>query len=650
MLVRLENVSKEYSGQALFEGIVAQCNPGDHIALIGRNGTGKTTLFNLIDGTTVPDTGTITRASRLSISRVDQIPVLDSDRTVCEEALIVFDNLKRIEARLEELEHLIAGGGHESDEIAGEYEELRARFELDGGYDYPSRTEKVLHGIGFKQEDLNLLCSHLSGGQQSRVALARTLLRPAELLLLDEPTNHLDLNGILWLTNFLKEQKRAFILISHERRLLDQVTGLTWEFESGTLFTYSVPFTHSRKVREERRRLQQKEYERQQEWKRKTEDYIRRNIAGQKTRQAQSRRKQLAKTRFIEKPRTENGERRTVHAQLAMRIASAQRGGSVSFSLENGTIGFPGTILIEKVDLNVRRGDRIGILGGNGSGKSTLLRSLLGEIRLLEGRMEWGHNAVPSYFAQEAIAGRPEQTVLDCLAEISPGSTDLELRKFGARFLFRGEDIEKRVSQLSGGERSRLSLARLFSTPSNILFLDEPTNHLDIRSREALESAINGFEGSVIVVSHDLYFLDNVVDQFYLIWNHSLIQLDDLGGVGTGDWGRVTGDSGLVTGDPGPFIRAPKVSEEPRKVGSTRSDFRMGNSLSKNEQLRLKWKLEETETQIAELESRKAAIEQQLASTQNHKKLAELGQEHDEIEEELEKLLTDWETLSQTLD
>jgi ATP-binding cassette subfamily F protein 3 len=616
MLFRLENVGKEFSGRWLFTEITAQCNDSDRIGLIGANGAGKTTLFELIEGGRTPDEGHIFRSRRLQSSRVEQIPRFEPARTLREETLEVFADLHRVERELRELEHAIAEQGLEGS-LGSRYEELHTIFEMRGGYDYGARTEAVLFGLGFQPEDLEAPCEHLSGGQRSRMALAKALLKPSNLLLLDEPTNHVDLQGILWLEQYLKELQGALIVISHDRHFLDRVTERTWEIEGGSLFDYPASFSKSRRLRDERVRLASQAFERQLEWKRRTEDFVRRNIAGQKTKQAQARRRQLAKEEWLEEP---------VDAKPAVhiRIPETGRGGSVVFEVHDGTVGYENKILIDQVELTVERGRRIGILGGNGSGKSTLLKTILGELNLLAGKVRWGHNYVAGYFAQEGRFAATGQTAYEVLAGLNPSWTDEELRGFAARFGFRGEEIFKSVDDLSGGERSRLSLARLFSHPCNALFLDEPTNHLDIDSREALEEALSDFGGALVVVSHDLFFLQKTVSEFFLIREGRLERLERLEDL----------EQRLAAAQTGP---TPKPFRAERKEES-----RPG--LSKNERERIRRRLAQVEARIGALEKDRSQIEEELQSgSQDHTHLHRISCQFQAIEDELARLYGEWE-------
>ncbi|MGW8180703.1 MAG: ABC-F family ATP-binding cassette domain-containing protein, partial [bacterium] len=507
---------------------------------------------------------------------------------------------------------------------AEDYERIQNQFRLNGGYDFEARTEKVLFGLGFTSSELDSPCSHLSGGQQSRLFLARTLLRPADLLLLDEPTNHLDVDGILWLASYLQAYKSALVLISHDREFLDTVTSITWELEGGKLYRYAAGFSASRRLREESRRLLEQEYERQQEWKLKTEQFIRRNLFGQKTKQAQARRKQLEKTEWITPPAQDKIAPR-------MKIPEARRGGALSFAIRNGSIGFDGNALIRNVQLRVLRGERVGILGGNGCGKTTLLRTIIGELHALEGEVEWGENNVPAYFAQETGTISQDDTVLDYLAKVNPIWTDLEIRKFAATFLFRADDVHKTLKMLSGGERSRLSLARLFSRTSNVLLLDEPTNHLDIRSRESLELAIRTFSGTVLVISHDLYFLREVVERCYLIRRGILHQLEKIEGL----------TAELMA--PDPDLPAQDRDKKPPRKKDT-------SGLSKNERRRRERRLKELEEAIDHLENEKLEIQDTLhGGSQDHLLLTSISLRHKEIETSLSELLEEWAQLGAEL-
>ncbi len=622
MLFRLENVAKEFGAQTLFSGVTAQANPEDRIGLIGRNGSGKTTLLEIIQGRLEPDSGRVVRASQLEVSRIEQIPDFDRKRSVRQLAVEVFDRFRAWEERLRQLEAEMAESGV-SKAVAGEYEQLRSRLALEGGYDYQARTESVLLGLGFQMADLEVPCGRLSGGQISRLALARTLLQPAGLMLLDEPTNHLDLEGLLWLGRYLTEQSRPYLLISHDRHFLDEVTTRTWKLENQQLTAYRGAFSAARRLEQERLEQRQKEYQRQQTWKAKTEEFVRRNLYGQKTKQAQSRRRQLRKADWVERP---FGPSQT----LQLRIREAGRGGAVSLALRRAAVGYPGKVLIEDLNLTLHRGERLAILGGNGSGKSTLLLSMMQRQPLLGGVLEWGANIVPAYFSQSPRFEPEESTIYEVLRRQDLGCTDEQLRSYAARFLFREDEIFKSVESLSGGEKSRLALARLFYHPSNVLLMDEPTNHLDIDGREALEEALLGFEGTLVIVSHDLYFVERVVDTFYLIREHRLEQLPELAAL-----------RGLLLERPGKETSEETASAPRASEGS--SEPRRAVALSKNERLRRQRSLEELESRIESLESRQARVLEALQNGCDYQRMQQLSEEAHQLEQRLGDLYRRWE-------
>ena len=627
MVFRLDNLGKEFGGNWLFREVSVQCNPSERIGLIGRNGCGKSTLTALISGNLEPDEGRVQRSRPLQISSVEQTARLDPDLSILEEVLKVFAPLSRIQDELHRLEAQMSEAEGQVFDRAGEaYEGLQLRFQLQGGYDFKARAQSMLLGLGFSSAEFDSPCGNLSGGQQTRILLIKALAAPSEMMLLDEPTNHLDLSAILWLTQFLQTLKTSFVLVSHDRRLLDQVTTRTWELEGGGLHDYPVPFSRSRELRRQRRTLKQQAYVRQQELRRRTEDYIRRNIVGQKTKQAQSRRKMLEKLEPLEKPLEEA-------RSLKIQLQESTRGGAVSISIEEGDVGYPEKRLLTNLNLRIGRGDRVGILGGNGSGKSTLLKVLVGELSLLSGRLDAGLNNSFMYYSQNPSLGDGERTVYDFLRELDTYCTDEDIRSLAARFLFSQDEIFKKLDQLSGGERSRLSLAHLFFFPSNVLVMDEPTNHLDINSREALEECLSNYSGTLVIVSHDLYFLKRVADHFYLIENQGIVPLEDLDEL---FGGRVDEEQvGESKGVPAKKKRALPASSL---------------DLSKNERRRRQLLMSELESEIGTLEKRKEEISESLQVSDEHfTQLQALAQEHQRIQLQLGELYQDWEQVAEEL-
>ena len=427
MVFRLDNVGKEFGGTWIFRGISAQCNPSERIGLIGRNGCGKSTLTALILGSLEPDEGRVQRARPLQISSVEQSAKLDPDLSILDEVLKVFAPLSRIQEELHQLEaEMSEVGGKAFDKAAEAYEGLQLRFQLQGGYDFKARAQSMLLGLSFSAAEFEMPCRNLSGGQQTRILLGKALASPGQMMLLDEPTNHLDLSAILWLTRFLQTLKTSFVLVSHDRHLLDQVTTRTWELEGGFLHDYPASFSRSRELRRQRRTLKEQEYLRQQELRLRTEDFIRRNIMGQKTKQAQSRRKMLEKLKPLEKPLEDT-------RSLKIQLRESARGGALSLSVEEGEVGYPEKPLLTNLSLRIARGDRVGILGGNGSGKSTLLKVLVGELSLLAGRLDAGLNNSFMYYSQNSSIGDGERTVYDFLRELDTYCTDEDIRSLAAR-------------------------------------------------------------------------------------------------------------------------------------------------------------------------------------------------------------------------
>ncbi len=625
MVFRLDNLGKEFGGNWLFRGISAQCNPSERIGLIGRNGSGKSTLTALISGTLEPDEGRVERARPFRISSIEQMASLDPDLSILDEVLKVFAPLSQIQDEMHRLEaQMSEAGGEDFDEAAEAYEGLQLRFHLEGGYDFKARAQSMLLGLGFSSAEFEMPCRNLSGGQQTRILLIKALASPGEMMLLDEPTNHLDLTGILWLTQFLQTLKSSFVLVSHDRRLLDQVTTRTWELEGGGLHDYPVPFSRSREQRRQRRTLKEQEYVRQQELRRRTDDYIRRNIAGQKTKQAQSRRRMLEKLKPVEKPLEDA-------RSLKIQLQESARGGALSISLEGGEVGYPEKRLLSNLNFRISRGDRVGILGGNGSGKSTLLKVLVGELSLLSGRLDAGLNNRFMYYSQNPSVGDGERTVYDFLRELDTYCSDENIRSLAARFLFSQDEILKKLNQLSGGERSRLALARLFFFPSNVLVMDEPTNHLDISSREVLEECLSSYSGTQVIVSHDLYFLKKVANHFYLIENQGLVPFEDLDELfgRRVDEERVSDPSGVP---PKKKRDLPTASREP----------------SKNERRRRQFRVSQLESEIETLEKRKEEISESLQAPDEHfTQLQALAQEHQRIQLQLGELYQDWERVAE---
>ncbi len=523
----------------VFQGVNCVISRGDRIGLIGPNGEGKTTLLRILAGELEPSAGEVHRRRGLTTGYLPQDPPPAGDKTLWEDMLEVFSDLIAEERKLAELEARMADPDPDvAQEALAIYARRQHEFEARGGYDYPVRIRQTLTGLGFRPEQFDQPLAQLSGGQRTRALLAKILLRQPELLLLDEPTNHLDLAAIEWLENALLKWEGAMVVVSHDRYFLDKVMNRIWEMMWGRLTVYRGNYSHYLIQREAMLERMQKEYEAQQALIAKETEFIRRNIAGQKSKQARGRRKRLE--RLLQRQRlVAPRQRQTMRLQMMSRI----RSGELVLSTENLAVGYraqplppirrersggyvyeapapPGPddrLLFRAEDLLLKRGERAGLVGPNGSGKTSFIRTLLGEISPLEGRLRVGASVRIGYLAQAQEALQSGMTVLDALMEADPKLSIGEARAYLARFLFTGDDVFKTIDVLSGGQRSRLALARLSRQEVNFLVLDEPTNHLDIESQEVLEAMLRDFNGTVLLVSHDRYLIDAIATQVWVI-------------------------------------------------------------------------------------------------------------------------------------
>ena len=507
MLFRLSEVHKSYGTQDVLRGVSLQVNPGEHVGLVGRNGSGKTTIFRLINTEEPPDRGDVIRARGIRLGLLAQHIHFEPGSTVHESALAAFGHLQQIEHEMHELEHRMGEAVDDLDQVLERYSDLQHQFEREGGFEYAAKAEAILQGLGFDRTTWDLETEKLSGGQQNRLGLVRLLLAEPDVLLLDEPTNHLDVAAVEWLEEFLLDYPSAFVIISHDRYFLDRSCRRIIELENGRASSYTGNYSDYLVEREERREAQQRAYNNQQQMIAKTEEFIRRNLAGQKTKQAKSRRTLLAKLERIDAVSTDQ-------SSGDFRLRSIERAGNHVLTVDQTTIGYPDKVVAQGISFVLRRGECLGIIGPNGSGKTTFLRTILKKIPPLAGEIRWGTKVQVGYYAQQLddLDDRNE-IIMELRRVASPGATAGELRSFLAKFLFRGDDVYKHVRDLSGGEKGRLALAKLIYSRVNVLVLDEPTNHLDIPSREALEEALDAYEGTILTISHDRYFLDRIATQ-----------------------------------------------------------------------------------------------------------------------------------------
>jgi ATP-binding cassette subfamily F protein 3 len=611
MLFRLEEVYKSYGAQDVLRGVTFQINPGERVGLVGRNGAGKTTIFRLVTGREETDRGEVILLRGLRVGLLEQQPTFTGASSVRDEALSVFTELRAIEEEMTRLEHQMGEDtGAALAEAMHAYSDLRHRYEIMGGFTYHAKAESVLVGLGFKSDDLLRLAGQLSGGQKARLALAKLLLSEPDVLLLDEPTNHLDVNAVEWLEEFLSQYKSAFVIISHDRFLLDRTATKIVEMEAGRVTVYSGNYTAYVKQREERRLAQSREYEQQQEMIARTEDFIRRNIAGQKTKQAKSRRKMLEKIERVEAVR----EDRTT----SFGIKDVARAGDNVLAVSDLSVGYEKAALARRISFLLRRGERLGIIGPNGSGKTTFLKTIIGDLEPVDGGLTWGAN----------INLELGSTVIEEIAVAAPRATPNELRGYLARFLFSGDDILKPVAALSGGEKSRLALAKLIYSRANVLVLDEPTNHLDIPSREALEQALAEYPGTIITVSHDRYFLDKLATEILHFEN----------GAATYHYGSYSDYYEL---------RHRKQSAAEESPARQRAAAKPDKARAKSQPKQQRRPVEQVEKEIGLLEQELADLSEKLSNPPpdwGREKYAEVSTRQEVITSQLESLYKEWES------
>ena len=514
--IKVAGLSKAYGIDELFNDVSFEIKRGDRVGFVGANGAGKSTLMRCVLGMEEYDKGAISRDSADTIGYVEQQADLEISGTLYDELKSAFSDVTALEAAKETLEAELAGD-HDEEKLA-QYGRIVERFEHMGGYDFESNIRRAAFGLGFSEEDLQRPVEHFSGGQRTRVGLAKALLREPDFLFLDEPTNHLDIEMIEWLEGFLQGYTGGVLIISHDRFFLDKVTNRIFELENKQLTVYDGNYSHYMKVREQRRAAQLSAYEKQQEYIKKTEEYIRRYKAGIKSKQARGRQSQLNRLERIIKPADTaafNYFAFNPPAECAQRVAE----------LEDISYIFPDRTLFEHVDLLIRKGDGVAIVGPNGAGKTTLLRLLVGELESPTGRLKIGSRVKIGYFSQQHEGLHMERSLLDEML-YEYGLDEEQARRYLGAFLFRGDEVLRQIGELSGGEQSRLAFLKLMLTGANFLILDEPTNHLDIPAKEAVEEALSTFPGTYITVSHDRYFLDKVANCVLELSNGKLTEYD----------------------------------------------------------------------------------------------------------------------------
>jgi ATP-binding cassette subfamily F protein 3 len=623
VLLQLSSVSRSYGAQTVLRDVTFQINPGEKVGLIGTNGSGKTTLLKILANAQEPDEGTVSRRSGLSTGTLEQIPDFHESTTVLDEALRSFAGLIDAEKELADLEHEIAI--HADPQLLDRYATLQHEFEHKGGYRFRSMAEAAVLGIGFTRPMLMRETRALSGGEKNRLALAKLLLSEADLLLLDEPTNHLDIRSIEWLEKFLKDTSKTIVVVSHDRIFLDRVVNRILEIDNSRLSDYPGNYSDYVRGREERLARQEKEWDLQKRWIENQEDYIRRNLAGQKTKQAKSRRNLLARVHRLERPKSSS-------EKVKFKFMPVDRGSRHVLRTEDLTIGYDKP-LIQNLQFQVERGERWAILGANGSGKTTLLRTLTGKVSPISGGMEWADGLELGYYDQQLSGLDPNATIIEEIRSLDMKPTDGELRSYLAMFLFSGDDVFKKVESLSGGEKSRLALAKIIFEGPALLALDEPTNHLDIASREALESALLEYPGTILFVTHDRYLARKIATHLMYIEDQRAYTFDRLSAFE--EW--------LMDGRP-----AAQPLAETAAVAQPASAAPV-SSMSKNRRDKLQTAVKQIEENISRLETELKNLEEGFASPDPAMDWESAHRRHAGIREELEVLYTElasqWEQM-----
>jgi ATP-binding cassette, subfamily F, member 3 len=511
--IDFSNVSFSFPDKSLLNRVSFRLSSHCRTGLIGLNGTGKTTVFRLLTGALEPDSGAVIRMKDLKMGVLQQELETGSGRTLSSEMERPFVHLKKMASELSDLYSAITQ--NPDSKTSARYDKLLDLYQREGGYEYHARIQEVLNGLGFKDPEMDRSILSFSGGERARIQLARLLLEDSDLLLLDEPTNHLDVESIEWLEKYLGKYAGGVIVISHDRYFLDRVVNEILDLKFTRIDQYKGNYSEYVQLREERYRLQAKRYRHQQEQIEQMEDFVKRNIAGQKTKLAQSRLNTLERMERIEKP---DGWQKVMKLQFQSKAQS----GRIVLELENIGKRFNSHNLFSNVNLKIHRGEIIGVLGPNGSGKTSLLKVVTSEIQPDEGEIHFGHRVMTAYFDQHLQNLDDKKSVLDEIWQVRPNETQHFIRSHAGKFLFTGDDVYQDVGSLSGGEKARVALAKLLLKRANLLILDEPTNHLDMDSKEVLEEALLLFPGTVLIVTHDRYLLNKISDRIWSIEDHTV--------------------------------------------------------------------------------------------------------------------------------
>ncbi|WP_348922388.1 ABC-F family ATP-binding cassette domain-containing protein [Enterococcus rotai] len=640
ILLQANQIARYFGADTLFDNIQMEISTNSRIALVGRNGAGKSTLLKIIAGIDAPDAGTIAKNKTASLGYLAQDTGLDSNKTVWDEMLEAFAEVITMEKRMRELELIISellpdASNYES--VMKEYDRLQHEFSEKNGYGYENEIRSVLHGFGFKEAFYSKNISTLSGGQKTRLALARMLLQKPDILILDEPTNHLDIDTLSWLENYLPNYSGALLIVSHDRYFLDKVVNEVYEISRHKMRYYKGNYSKYLELKAEQLTSEWKAYEKQQTEINKLEDFVARNLVrASTTKRAQSRRKTLEKMERLERPQ---GDEKSANFLFGIEKVS----GNVVLQVEDAAIGYDARILSEPVSLDIRRQEAIALVGPNGIGKSTLLKSIIGKIPFIKGSATLGTNVQIGYYDQEQANLHGTKTVLAELWDEHPTTPEKDIRNILGSFLFSGNDVEKTIPLLSGGEKARVALAKLSMDKENFLILDEPTNHLDIDNKEVLENALIDYEGTLLFVSHDRYFINRIATK--------VIELSETG-------------SKLYLGDYDYYLEkkkeeeelaallAEQSSEKQTETAKPKNDFYQNKEQQKIVR-NLSRKITQIEENLATLDTTIAEIEQTMSDPElvdDHMQLMALNESLEAQRTQQEQLLTEWENLSLELE
>lgn len=630
IILQANKIERSFAGEVLFDSINLQVDERDRIALVGKNGAGKSTLLKILVGEEEPTSGEINKKKDISLSYLAQDSRFESENTIYDEMLHVFDDLRRTEKQLRQMElEMGEKSGEDLDKLMSDYDRLSESFRQAGGFTYEADIRAILNGFKFDESMWQMKIAELSGGQNTRLALAKMLLEKPNLLVLDEPTNHLDIETIAWLENYLVNYSGALIIVSHDRYFLDKVATITLDLTKHSLDRYVGNYSRFVELKEQKLATEAKNYEKQQKEIAALEDFVNRNLVrASTTKRAQSRRKQLEKMERLDKP--EAGKK-----AANMTFQSEKSSGNVVLTVENAAIGYDGEVLSEPINLDLRKMNAVAIVGPNGIGKSTFIKSIVEQIPFIKGEKRFGANVEVGYYDQTQNKLTPSNTVLDELWNDFKLTPEVEIRNRLGSFLFSGDDVKKSVGMLSGGEKARLLLAKLSMENNNFLILDEPTNHLDIDSKEVLENALIDFDGTLLFVSHDRYFINRVATHVLeLSENGSTLYL--------GDYDYYVEKKAEVEMTQ---TEEDSTSNQANEV-STLNDYQAQKE-SQKEVRKLMRQIESLEAEIEELESQSQAISEQMLETNDAGELMELQAELDKISHRQEEAMLEWEELSE---